>query len=59
MYNDVRVYNPFAQSYLNTSLAQCYRRNEEVKKREYEDRVCEIEHGLFSPLVFVHATTLR
>ena len=48
----VRVFNHFAQSYLNTSLAQCYRRNELGKKREYEERVREIEHGLFSPLVF-------
>ena len=32
-YFDIRVFNPFAQSYLNTSLAQCYRRNEQEKKR--------------------------
>ena len=51
-YFDVRVFNPFAHSYLNTSLAQCYRRNKLGKKREYEERVREIEHGSFSPLVF-------
>ena len=51
-YFDVRVFNPFAQSYLNTSLGQCYRRNELGKKREYEERIREIEHGSFSPLVF-------
>ena len=49
---DVRVFNPFAQSYRNTSLSQCYRRNEMEKKRAYDERVREIEHGSFSPLVF-------
>ena len=49
---DVRVFNPFAQSHRNTSLPQCYRRNELEKKRAYDERVREIEHGSFSPLVF-------
>ena len=33
-------------------LAQCYRKNELEKKRAYEQRIREIEHGSFSPLVF-------
>ena len=49
---DVRVFNPFAQSYQNTSLAQCYQRNEMERRRAYDERVREIEHGSFSPLVF-------
>ena len=49
---DVRVFNPFAQSYRTTPLAQCYRRNEMEKRRAYDERVREIEHGSFSPLVF-------
>ena len=49
---DIRVFNPLAQSYQNTPLAQCYRRNEQEKKRAYNQRVREIEHGSFSPLVF-------
>ena len=36
----------------NTPLAQCYRRNEMEKRRQYDERVREIEHGSFSPLVF-------
>ena len=51
-YFDVRVFNPFAQSYTNSSLSKCYRKHELEKKREYEERVREIEHGSFSPLVF-------
>ena len=49
---DVRVFNPFAHSYLNTSLSQCYQQNELEKKRTYEERVREIKHGSFSRLVF-------
>ena len=41
---NVRVFNPFARSYRNTSLSQCYRRNEMEKKRAYDERVREIEH---------------
>ena len=41
-----------SQSHRNTSLPQCYRRNELEKKRAYDERVREIEHGSFSPLVF-------
>ena len=49
---DVQVFNPFAPTHRNTSLAQCYRRNELKKKRAYDERVIEIEHASFSPLVF-------
>ena len=46
---DIRVFNPYAPSHRGTTLAQCYRRNELEKKRVYEERVTEVEHG---PLVF-------
>ena len=49
---DMRVFNPFAQSHQNTPLAQCYRKKEMEKRRVYDERVREIEHGNFSPLVF-------
>ena len=49
---DVRVFNPHAPCYQNSTLAQRYRKNELEKKRAYEERVREIEHGSFSPLVF-------
>ena len=49
---DVRVFNPFTPSYRNSSLPQCYRRNEMKKRRAYDERVREIEHASFSPLVF-------
>ena len=49
---DVRVFNPFARSYGNTTLPQCYRQNELEKRRTYNERAREIEHASFSPLVF-------
>ena len=49
---DIRVFNPYAPSRRGTTLAQCYRRNELEKKCVYEERVTEVEHGSFSPLVF-------
>ena len=49
---DVRVFNSFAPSYCDTSLPQCYRRSEMGKRRAYDERVREIEHDSFSPLVF-------
>ncbi len=49
---DVRVFNPFAPTYCRSTLAQSYKRNEMEKKRAYEQRVREIEHGSFTPLVF-------
>jgi hypothetical protein len=54
----VRVFNPFAPSYLNTSLSQWYRRNELEKRRAYDERIREVEHGSFSPLVFSTAGSM-
>ena len=33
-------------------LPSCYRKHENLKKRAYEQRVREVEHGSFIPLVF-------
>ena len=49
---DIRVFSPFAQSHRHTSLSQCYKKNELEKKRAYDERIREVEHGSFSPLVF-------
>ena len=42
---DVRVFNPFALSNRRHTLASCYRQHERKKRREYDQRVREIEHG--------------
>ena len=43
---DVRVFNPFAPS------TATYHQHENMKKRQYEQRIREIEHASFTPLVF-------
>ena len=47
---DVRVFNPHT-SYSNQPHSTYYRTHENVKKRTYEQRIREIEHGTFTPLV--------
>ena len=49
---DVRVFNPLAPSNCRSSLNATYRRHETTMKRSYEQRVREVEHGSFTPLVF-------
>ena len=43
------------RSYHNSNIPSIYRRHEQAKKREYGDRVREVELASFTPLVF--ATT--
>ena len=50
---DLRVFDPKACRYLNKSLQQCHVMNEQEKKRAYNERVLQIEHGKFTPLVFL------
>ncbi len=49
---DIRVFNPLAPSNLNVPLMTSYRNHELEKRRVYDQRIREIEHGCFSPLVF-------
>ena len=49
---DVRVFSPFAKSHLNQKLETAFRSNEKEKKRQYNQRVIEVEHGSFTPLIF-------
>ena len=45
---DVQVFNPHAPSNRNS---QCYRKHKLEKKRQYKQRVREVEHASFTPLV--------
>ena len=49
---DVRVFNPMARSYRSTPIETLYKRFEKEKKRKYNERVLQVEHGSFTPLVF-------
>ena len=49
---DVRVFNPKAPTNRGPTLASTYARHEKEKRRNYQQRVVEIEHASFTPLVF-------
>ena len=49
---DVRVCHPNADSYRDLTPKQIYKKHENEKKRQYAERVMEIEQGTFTPLVF-------
>jgi len=49
---DVRVFNCLAASNSSSTLATVFRKHELEKCRAYEERIREVEHGSFTPLVF-------
>jgi hypothetical protein len=51
-YFDVCVFNAFAQSNAAKPLASCYEFHERRKMAKYQERVREVEHSSFVPLVF-------
>ena len=48
---DARVFNPNAKRYVNQDISKTYELNEKEKKRLYNERIMENEHGSFNPLV--------
>lgn len=48
---DVRVFNPFAKSHMSSKLETVFKANEASKKRQYNQRVIQVEHGSFTPIV--------
>ena len=49
---DVRIFNPHASSNHSSHLSSTYRIHEMTKKRAYEQRIREVEHASFTPLIF-------
>ena len=49
---DVRVTNANCESQQNMTTEAVLRKHEQEKKRAYNRRVMEVEHGSFTPLVF-------
>ena len=45
-------FNPLVPSNRRLSLPQCFRSHEREKRRVYDQRVREVKHGSFMPLVF-------
>eukprot|EP00794_Sanderia_malayensis_P006714 gene6714-biopygen5489 len=48
---DIRVFNPTANRYCSQEISKSYEINEREKKRAYNDRIFEVEHGSFTPIV--------
>ena len=48
---DMRVFNPLAKRYREHNLEKCYEINEKEKKRHYNERVQNVDHGSFTPVV--------
>ena len=51
-YFDVRVTNADSDSQQNATISSVLRKHELEKKRHYNKRIMEVEHGTFTPLVF-------
>ena len=49
---DLSVFDPNTCRYRNKSLQQCHAMNEQEKKQAYNERILQIDHGSFKPLVF-------
>ena len=49
---DIRVFNPYSPTNCKSTTESAYRRHEGEKRRCYERRILEVEHGAFAPLVF-------
>ena len=49
---DTRVFYPHARCYRSKPLKSLFRKMEGDKKRDYGQRIIEVEHGSFTPLVF-------
>ena len=45
------IFSPSAQSDWRAPLSSVYRKHEQEKRRQYDQRVREIEHATFTPLV--------
>ena len=49
---DVKVINPNAASHVTSSTQKVYMKAEQGKKRSYNDRILNVEHGTFTPLIY-------
>ena len=47
---DVRVFYPKASTNRSSNLLSVYKRHQQAKKREYGQRIRDVERGVFTPL---------
>ena len=55
-YFDVRVFNSFGPSNISSSTSSTYHRHKREKRRAYEQRILQMEHGIFTPLILSTGT---
>ena len=48
---DVRVFNPTAKRWINLKFRKSHGVNEKEKKKQYNERILQVEHGTLTPLV--------
>ena len=58
-YFDIKVLNPNAESYSKLPMKIVYDRAEIQKVRAYNDRIVNVEHGTFVPLIFSTSGGMR
>ena len=49
---DIRVFNANAQSNISSNIEETFSHHEREKARQYSDRIVNVEHGSFTPLIF-------
>ena len=47
---DARVFNSIAERYVHMDISKAYQLNEKKKKEELQ-RILEVQHGCFTPIV--------
>ena len=47
----IGIFNPIVDTHMKKLLKEAYVVNEQEKKRQYHDRILNVEHGYFTPLV--------
>ena len=52
---DIKVVSPYSKSYSRMTTASLFRMAENAKMREYAERIRDVEHADFNPLVFTTA----
>ena len=48
---DVRIFNPIAKRYVRMDTSKAYQLNGKEKKKNYNERILEVVHGSFTPIV--------
>ena len=49
---DIKIFHPNCASYVNMEMGKACVHHQNVKKRNYRERVLNVEHGSFTPVIF-------